>query len=256
MGLCFTANMKDYINFLKETSKNAYLQIKDFKKEVSIKGSRDFLTNCDLAVEKVMIAEIQKNYPDTDIISEEFNFDKARTKKYFTIDPIDGTINFASGLDIWGIVSSYSEFEKTKASCLYFPKLGRLFHAEKGKGAFCGDAKVFVSPKKEIGNCVVAFDFSKANELNYEAMKLVSKQVMRVREFGAASFAFSMVACGSIDAYCVLQNTPWDIDPGVLLCEEAGAKIFRHDFCTIVANNAELIKLIKKALEQAFNVKL
>ena len=108
---------------------------------------------------------------------------------------------------------------------------------------------------KEIENSLVAFDFSKANELNYEAMKLVSKQVMRVREFGAGSYGFAMVANGSVDAYCITQNTPWDIDPGVLLCKEAGAKIFRHDFCTIVANNEKLIDLIKESLEMAFGMK-
>ena len=123
---------KQILEFLIETSKKAYEQIKDIKKEVSIKGSRDFLTNCDLLVEKYIIGEMRKKYPDVEIISEEFNFDKKKTKQFFVIDPIDGTINFASGLDMWGIQSAFIENEKIIASCLYFPKLNKLFTAQRG----------------------------------------------------------------------------------------------------------------------------
>lgn len=43
---------KDLIlKFLQETVKEAYAQMKDIEKEVSIKGSRDFVTNCDYLVE-------------------------------------------------------------------------------------------------------------------------------------------------------------------------------------------------------------
>ena len=101
---------KDLIlRFLIETVKEAYIQIKDIEKEVSIKGTRDFVTNCDLLVEKYIIGKMKKEFPDIEILSEEFNFDKEKTKRYFVIDPIDGTINFASGLDIWGLQVAYFE---------------------------------------------------------------------------------------------------------------------------------------------------
>lgn len=244
---------KDLIlRFLIETVKEAYIQIKDIEKEVSIKGTRDFVTNCDLLVEKYIIGKMKKEFPDIEILSEEFNFDKEKTKRYFVIDPIDGTINFASGLDIWGLQVAYVENENTLASCLYFPKLDLLVSSTEHGGTFINGKEVKVKQYENLDNSLVAFDFSKANEKNYILYQEVSKKIMRVREFGAACYGFSMVANGSIDGYCILQNTPWDIKPGLLACIEAGAKVYRDNFCTIVANSNEIIDLIKNSIPIAF----
>lgn len=244
---------KDLIlRFLIETVKEAYIQIKDIEKEVSIKGTRDFVTNCDLLVEKYIIGKMKKEFPDIEILSEEFNFDKEKTKRYFVIDPIDGTINFASGLDIWGIQVAYVENENTLASCLYFPKLDLLVSSTEHGGTFINGKEVKVKQYENLDNSLVAFDFSKANEKNYILYQEVSKKIMRVREFGAACYGFSMVANGSIDGYCILQNTPWDIKPGLLACIEARAKVYRDNFCTIVANSNEIIDLIKNSIPIAF----
>lgn len=244
---------KDVIlKFLQETVKEAYIQMKDMEKEVSIKGSRDFVTNCDYLVEKYIIEKMKKEFPEIEILSEEFNFDKEKTKQYFVIDPIDGTINFASGLDIWGIQVAYVENENTIASSLYFPKLDLLLSATNHGGTFINGKEVKVKEYENLENSLVAFDFSRANEKNYILYQEVSKKVMRVREFGAACFGFSMVANGSIDGYCILQNTPWDIEPGLLACMEAGAKVYRDNFCTIVANSDEIINLIRNAIQIAF----
>lgn len=87
------------IDFLSGIVKEAYLQIKDIEKEISIKGEKDYVTNCDLIIEKYIINKLKEKFPEITVISEEFNYHKKKSEKYFTIDPIDGTINFASGLD-------------------------------------------------------------------------------------------------------------------------------------------------------------
>jgi len=240
------------LEFLTNTVKEAYLQIKDLQKEVSIKGTKDYVTNCDFIIEKYIIEKMNSNYPNIAILSEEFNFDKEKTDKYFVIDPIDGTINFASGLDIWGIQVAYVENQETLVSCLYFPKLDLLIQSLKDENTYINNKIAHIKPYKSPADSLIAFDFSRVNEKNYIAYKEVSKKIMRVREFGTACFGFGMVANGSIDAYCLLQNTPWDIEPGLLACKEAGAKIYRDDFCTIVANNDEVIKIILDALDIAF----
>lgn len=240
------------LKFLVETVKEAYIQIKDIEKEVSIKGSRDFVTNCDFLIEKYIIGKMKKEFLDIEILSEEFNFDKEKTNRYFIIGPIDGTINFASGLDIWGIQVAYVENENTIASCLYFPKLDLLLSSTNNCGTFINGKEVKVKEYEKLDNSLVAFDFSRANEKNYILYQEVSKKVMRVRELGAACYGFSMVANGSIDGYCILQNTPWDIEPGLLACIEAGAKVYRDNFCTIVANSYDIIDLIRNSIQISF----
>ena len=90
------------IEFLKRIVKEAE-KIAEQKYEVHAKDDEgDLVTNLDLEIEKYLISEINKNYPDFDIVSEEFNTENKLTDNCFIIDPIDGTINFANGLPLWG----------------------------------------------------------------------------------------------------------------------------------------------------------
>ena len=236
------------INFLSDIVKEAYLQIKDIKKEISIKGEKDYVTNCDLIIEKYIINKMKEKFPEITIISEEFNYDKEKSEKYFTIDPIDGTINFVSGLDIWGTQVAYVEYGKAVASVLYFPKLNLLIKSENGKGTFVNDKKAHVKEYRDLLNSIVAFDFSKPSKNGYILIEKTINKIMRVREFGAASFAFGMMASGKIDGYYIEQHTPWDIEPGLLACIESGAKFYRDDVCTIVANSDDIINCILDSL--------
>lgn len=236
------------VNFLRDIVKEAYVQIKDIKKEISLKGEKDYVTNCDLIIEKYMIDKIKEKFPDITILSEEFNYDKEKCEKYFTIDPIDGTINFASGLDIWGTQVAYIENGKAMVSVLYFPKLDILIQSEKGRGTYVNGNKSYIKEYKDLLNSLVVFDFSKPSEESYILIGKTINKMMRVREFGAASFGFGMMAIGKIDGYYVAQNTPWDIEPGLLACIESGAKYYRDDFCTIVANSDDIINCILDSL--------
>ena len=61
------------IDFLKRIIKEANL-ISQKTFEVHQKGGEnDLVTNLDLEIEKYLIKEIKENYPDYQIVSEEFN---------------------------------------------------------------------------------------------------------------------------------------------------------------------------------------
>ena len=246
-------DQKEILEFLTKTVQNAYLQIKNKEPDILTKSIKDLVTNCDYLVESYIINEMNAKYPNIDIISEEFNSGQEKTSAYFVIDPIDGTKNFANDLDIWAIQVAYTENEKTLASCLYFPKLDLLFTALHNEGSYKNNKPIMVKPYQGLNNSLVAFDFAKPNPKNYDLIKEVSKEVLRSRQFGAASYGFSMVANGSLDGYCILQNTPWDIEPGLLACIEAKALVYSDNFCTIVANDEEIIELILKSIQIVYN---
>lgn len=231
----------------------AYKKIKNLDKEFTLKGSKDLLTTADLTVEKFLITQINKFMPNVPIISEEYNFDKKTSKEYFAIDPIDGTINYANGLDIWGIQVAYiNNFEK-QVAVLYFPKLKKIYSAIKDKSAFLKNKKIYVN-NTSLENGIVGIDFSKANPNNFDIAKNISKEVMGTRNLGAACFGFSMVAEGSIIAYILFQNTVWDIDPGYLLCKEAGACIERNKVYTIAANTKETLNTLNNILKKQLSL--
>ena len=240
---------RDILNFLTDTVKNAYLEIKDIEKEVSLKGRKDVVTNCDLLVEKYIINEINKKYPDIDILSEEYNSNNEVNDTYFVIDPIDGTINFAYGMNIWAIQVAYVEKGTIIASCMYFPKLDELYTSLKDEGSYLNGKKIQINNYPGLENSLIAMSFGKEFDVFYDLFKDVAKKVLRVRDFGAGSFCMAMVACGKLDGYCVLADTKWDIEPGLIACSEAGAKVYRDEFCTIVANSDEIIDTILNSIQ-------
>ena len=88
---------------IKASEKASKILIRDFgeleKLQVSKKGPRDFVTNSDIKVEKIIINELKKARPNYSIISEENGLEKNKDKNNFwIIDPIDGTINFLHGV--------------------------------------------------------------------------------------------------------------------------------------------------------------
>ena len=93
---------------IKASEKASKILIRDFgeieKLQVSKKSQRDFVTNSDLKVEKIIIDELKKAKPNFSIISEEKGIEKIKTKIIrWIIDPIDGTINFLHGIPHFAI---------------------------------------------------------------------------------------------------------------------------------------------------------
>ena len=123
--------MSKISDFLIMTVKSAADLITD-EFEIKAKGNSstgDLVTSFDYEVERFLIDRIEKEYPGYSIISEEFNTDKKLTDNCFTIDPIDGTVNFAHGNPLWGIQVCAVESGKPCASVIYLPRLNEFYHA-------------------------------------------------------------------------------------------------------------------------------
>ena len=95
---------------VKACEKASKILIRDFgeveKLQVSKKGPRDFVTNADKKVEKILVNELSKK--KFSIISEETGtILKEDKNNYWVIDPIDGTTNFLLGIPHLYIYSTH-----------------------------------------------------------------------------------------------------------------------------------------------------
>ena len=76
------------------------------QKEVvrSYKEDGSVLTEVDLAIEKQLTTVIKSEFPDANIVSEEYPTEFRSGRDFtFTIDPIDGTDTFSQGMPGWGV---------------------------------------------------------------------------------------------------------------------------------------------------------
>lgn len=233
--------MSNDIEFLIQVVKKANEMISgDF--EINAKDDKgDLVTNFDYEVEKFIIGELKREYPLFDIVSEEFNSNKELTDNCFTIDPIDGTANFAYGIPFWGIQIACIRNGETCASVIYLPKLDELYYADES-GAYLNDNKICVSNLKP-GEAI--YEMSGRGDMlgsEMNGMKLS-------RRIASSAAAFSYVACGKFGGYCFRYDTLWDYMPGQYLVKQAGGYIYNEKGMHIGANSElflqELINMCK-----------
>lgn len=243
------------VKFMTRLVKQANKIITKNKMEVSNKGNDgDLVTNLDLAVEKFIIGQIKKNYPTYHIVSEEFNENASLKDNCFTIDPIDGTINFANGLPCWAIQIAYRFGGVTCASVLFIPTLNELYVAVEGEGAYLNGKRIYVQQTPVVKGSIYLLnpDTRPYIDAIYQEIAPITKSH---RMFGSESSSLAFVAKGAVAGNVFFSKNIWDIEPGLLLCKEAGGVYFRNDKYLIVACNQEFFEVLKNAVEKHYEDK-
>ena len=240
--------MKTKSKFLRELVKEANnLSIKKF--DTTIKGGEsDLVTSLDLEIEKFLIDEIKKQYPNFDIVSEEFNTNNKVTEKCFIIDPIDGTINFANNLPLWGIQIACIENGKTVASVISLPRIDEFYYADE-TGAYLNDKKISVN-EIPIKNALYAIDGNN----NLPSMQRMRKYSSNRRNFGGVCISMAFVASGRLHGAVFRSNKPWDYEPGLFICKMAGASIKSINGFHAAAMNEEFLEILELETAKKQNI--
>lgn len=236
--------MSKDLKFLIDVIKNASLLIND-NLEIKAKDDKgDLVTNFDYAIENYIMERIKEKYPDFSIISEEYNNENELTSNCFTIDPIDGTINFSNDIPLWGIQVACIKNYKTCAAAIYFPKLNELYYADEN-GAFMNDKPIFVN-KLGVSKGIYTLE-GPGKFLVNDKMLSINRNY---RIFWCSALSFSWTASGKICAVNVTSDKLWDYVPGQFIVEKAGGYIHNSKNNHIAANSKEFIDFLLKIKER------
>lgn len=240
--------MKTESQFLRDVVKKANnLSTQKFD-TINKGGENDLVTNLDLEIERFLIDEIKKQYPNFDIVSEEFNTNNKITENCFVIDPIDGTINFANNLPLWGIQVACIKNGKTIASVISLPRINEFYYADE-TGAYLNDNKISVN-EVPIKKALYAIDGNN----NLPSMERMRKYSSNRRNFGGVCVSMSFVASGRIHGAVFRSNKPWDYEPGLFICKMAGASVKSIDGFHAAAMNQEFLNILELETAKKQNV--
>ncbi len=218
------------LEFLKDTFREAFRLHAEKSVVSSAKGSFDLVTNIDKAIESFVVDEIRKSYPTDRIHAEEFSSDVSICDRTWILDPIDGTYNFSGGLPIYALQGALFDRGEVQISVIYFPMLSEIYYAHRGRGAFCNDHRLSVSERPAERALVSFGDFPHHRPFDRYNQSLVferaKEKVARLRMFGAASMDFAALASGKTEGVVLFTKKQYDLAPGLLLAEEAGAHLF------------------------------
>ena len=200
----------------------------------------DLVTNLDIEIEQYLISQIKEHYPGYTSVSEEFNSNNSTTDNCFIIDPIDGTVNFANGLPLWGTQIACRKNGKTIASVINLPKINEFYYADE-TGAYLNDIKISIK-EVPIKNTLYSIVGNNAVQ-DTEKMRNYSKNY---RNLGSISVAMAFMANGRIHGVNFRVEHPWDYEPGLFLCRMAGAKTKSIKGFHAAAMNQEFLNILEK----------
>lgn len=234
-------NKEEILSFLETIVKEASNLISD-KFSINQKGENDDLvTNLDVEVENFLINKIKVSYPDFEIVSEENNANNSVTKNCFIIDPIDGTINFANNLPLWGIQIACVVESEVIAAVIYLPKMNELYSAD-ASGAYLNGIKIKTNVVP-IKNTLYSIDGTN----NLPIMGKMRPYSSGRRNLGAVCVSMAFVACGRLHGALFRSDKPWDYAPGLFIAKQAGAVVCDESGFHGAAMNEEFLNILKDA---------
>ena len=204
-------------------------------------SATDLVTEADTEAEKRIKIEIAKRWPSAVVVGEEsVAADPALLHRVvgedlaITIDPVDGTANFAAGLPLFAVMASVVVRGEVVAGIIYDPMGDDWMMAERGAGAFLRrpdgtmrrlQAAAPVGLAETIAHVSIGFlpPESKARVLANLSKLAISAN------YRVAGHDYRTMASGHCHAVLFNKLMPWDHLPGTLICEEAGAYVARFD---------------------------
>jgi len=195
---------------------------------INFKGPIDMVTEIDRQAEDFIVHKIREAFPGHSILTEESGeLDGEKEKRWF-IDPVDGTSNYARGLQMFAVSIAYAEKGEMRLACVYDPLRDECFYAEKGGGAWLNGKAIHVSTTEVLINAMLVtgfpYDIHKKNN-NIDNFTNIIREVHTVRRLGSAALDLVYVAAGRLDGYWEIDICPWDIAAGTLIIEEAGGMV-------------------------------
>lgn len=188
-------------------------------------GAKGIVTNVDKESEEAILKILQSksNYA---IFSEETGNIEG-SNELWVIDPIDGTTNFSRNVPLFCLSIGLIRKNKIELGVIYNPVLDELYFAEKGKGAFLNEKRIYISTQQTLKGSVMFINNGYALE-DKEKYVEVSKRLIpysSLRKFGSTAFELCYVAKGSADAFISSGDELYDYAAGLIIVEEAGGKV-------------------------------
>jgi fructose-1,6-bisphosphatase/inositol monophosphatase family enzyme len=201
----------------------------------------DLVTEADLSAERVITARIGELWPEALVVGEEA---VAATPELLTrlgdaelaitLDPVDGTANFAAGLPVFAVMAAVVVKAEVVAGIIYDPMGDDWLMAERGAGAWLvradGErARHHVAEPVPLAQMVGS---ASPYLLPYERRQPILSNLHKVRlnaSYRCAGHEYRMMCGGHLHYLMYGKLMPWDHLPGSTIALEAGGYVGRLD---------------------------
>jgi histidinol-phosphatase len=207
-----------------------YFQSADLS--VDRKPDESPVTIADREIESALRAAITSAFPDDAILGEEHGEFGGASGWRWVIDPIDGTVTFATGVPLFGTLIGIEHGGTVVAGVCSMPALGERVWATEGGGAWwerrAADGAFVRTPARvrpcaslaEALVCTTGLEYFERARCT-DTLLAMSRAAGRIRGWSDC-YGGMLVATGRADGWLDPVMNPWDSGPFPVILAEAG----------------------------------
>ncbi len=205
-----------------------FTQVDSFSVTEKEGESWNIVTSADVAVQDYLQKELLALLPGSGFQGEENHQQDTSKEICWIVDPIDGTTNFARGMQQSGISVALRVGKDLVLGVVYNADLKDMFWATKGNGAYLNGKRISVS-KKDFEHSLLCTAMSLYRKsyakICSDILLDAYMQIADFRRFGVASLEICYLAAGRVDSFFELRLFPWDFAAAAVILREAGGVI-------------------------------
>ena len=201
----------------------------------------DLVTDADEAAERMIEAELQRLFPAALVVGEEGVSRNPRllegledAELAFILDPVDGTLNFASGLPLFGVMAAVVMKGEVVCGVILDPISDDWAMAIRGEGAWIQRPDGSTSPL-QVSPAVPLAEMAGNVSWRYlpESMRPVVTgnlpKVAMAADLRCSAHTYRLIAAGHLHFSFSSSVMPWDHAAGWLIHREAGGHTAHFD---------------------------
>lgn len=227
------------------------------------------ITIADQKINDLLIAKVEKDFPNHGVIGEEGSFMEERDMVW-VVDPIDGTSPYILGIPTSTFCLALVDRKDGQPviAVVYDPFLDDMYTARKNGGAFVNNRPIKTKNAKTLHHNYLAVNAFAKKLQDGKVVIRPGKLMEKIRLEGGKCLTFQShvytamrVASGELIGSILAFGSPWDSAAASLIVSEAGGvatdlegKPRRYDQFengTVVAANETILKIIIKEIKRS-----
>ncbi|MFP7570030.1 inositol monophosphatase family protein [Marivita sp. S2033] len=202
-------------------------------------GPMDVVTDADRNAEKMIARGLLQLFPNAHIVGEETATEDSIAKLAdaemgFTIDPVDGTWNYAHGLATFGLILAMTRFGRPVFGLIYDPITDEVMTADETSATEIvvrgrAPRSVSVSNGGPIENLSGYVSLYSLPDDKLAPMAAILPRFQQLLTLRCIAHEFRLVAQGHMDFVLCSGLSPWDHAAGALIIKQAGGHVAMLD---------------------------
>lgn len=185
----------------------------------------DIVTEADYKSENIITTVLESEFPDHGIRSEEDVQRDGSSEYTWSVDPLDGTGNFAHGNPNYSVSIALLENETPVMGVVYAPETDEMFSAISGEEAILNGKPLTTTERTSLDECMLLSGYDPDGTFLSHSYH----EARGVRRLGSAALNLCYLAAGSADAVWEYDTYPWDVNAGLVIARTAGATVTTAD---------------------------